>query len=260
MLIAMLLAAHIAVIAHRGEHLHNPENSLSAIEGAIAAGADYVELDVRTTKDGRLVLMHNDTVDQTTHGRGQVAKLSFAEISRLELKPVGSATPKPARVPTFEDALQASHGRIHIYVDCKDLTPVALIDALKQAELKQADMSDSVVVYGDDPFLADVHRLAPTLRVMPEADDAATVNRLTTQLGLSVFAFDANDFNDATIQAARSRHVNIFVDRLDAADSEPYWAKAIELGATGIQTNHPAELVVYLARRGLHAAPAKVSQ
>jgi len=252
MLITMLLAAQIAVIAHRGEHLHAPENSLAAIEGAIAVAADYVELDVRTTSDGRLILMHDGTVGRTTNGQGQVAKLSFEEISQLELKPVGYIPSKPARIPTFEDALRVAHGRIHVYVDCKSLTPVALIEALRQV-----DMSDSVVVYGDKPFLAEVHRLAPNLRVMPEADDAATVSKVAGLLGLTVLAFDAADFNDMTIQAARSRQLDIFVDRMDASDSEPYWAEAIELGATGIQTNHPAELAIYLSQRGLHSAPAQ---
>jgi glycerophosphoryl diester phosphodiesterase len=54
----MALSAQIQVIVHRGEHLHNPENTINATRGAIAADADFVELDVRTTRDGPLVLMH----------------------------------------------------------------------------------------------------------------------------------------------------------------------------------------------------------
>jgi glycerophosphoryl diester phosphodiesterase len=241
--------AQVQVIAHRGEHLHNPENTLAAIRGAIAAGADYVELDVRTTRDGHLVLMHDDTVDRTTEGHGEVTRFSLAEISQLKVKPVGNTGPADLRVPTFEKALHLAHKHIHVYVDCKDLAPAALVIALKQA-----DMSSSVVVYGDDPFLANVHRLAPALHVMPEADDPATVDKLAASLNLKILAFDADDFNDPTIMAARHKHLDIFVDRLDAFDSELYWAKAIESGATGIQTNHPAALIAYLAKRHLHAA------
>jgi glycerophosphoryl diester phosphodiesterase len=243
--------SQVQVIAHRGEHLHNPENTLAAIRGAIAAGADYVELDVRTTRDGHLVLMHDDTLDRTTDGHGKVARFSLAQISQLKVKPVGNTDPADLRVPTFEQALQLAHGHIHVYVDCKDLTPASLATALKQTH-----MTTSVVVYGDDPFLADVHRLAPALRVMPEADDPATLDRLAASLDLKILAFDADDFNDPTILAARHKHLDIFVDRLDAFDSEVYWAKAIESGATGIQTNHPADLIAYLARRHLHTAGA----
>src|ERR1035441_8876449 len=109
MLMAVLMAAHMAaqvsVIAHRGEHLQNPENSLNAIEGAIAAGADYVELDVRTTRDGHLILMHDDTVDRTTSGHGKVSQLSLAEIEHLELKPAADTGSASAKVPSFEHAL-----------------------------------------------------------------------------------------------------------------------------------------------------------
>lgn len=54
------------VIAHRGSHLIKPENSIASIEEAIDLGADYVEIDLRTTRDGHLVLLHNETVDHTT--------------------------------------------------------------------------------------------------------------------------------------------------------------------------------------------------
>ena len=95
---------------------------------------------------------------------------------------------------------------------------------------------------------------------MPEADVAKTVRHLGADLDLKVLAFDVDDFNDETIQAARSRRIAIFVDRLDAADNETQWGRAIEQGAAAIQTNHPAALVEYLARRGLHShTPARVT-
>jgi glycerophosphoryl diester phosphodiesterase len=87
----------VAVIAHRGEHIHNPENSLSAIRAAIELKADYVELDVRTTIDGRLVLMHDATVDRTTNGKGLVARMAFDQIRALKLG--------KEQVPTFEERL-----------------------------------------------------------------------------------------------------------------------------------------------------------
>src|SRR5271170_2091058 len=68
----------VMVIAHRGEHLKHPENTMPAFQAAIDAGADFFELDVRTTSDGRLVLMHDRTVDRTTNGTGAVREMTFA--------------------------------------------------------------------------------------------------------------------------------------------------------------------------------------
>src|SRR3979411_459876 len=83
--IAFSQPVRVAVIAHRAEHSQHPENSLSGIRRAIELGADFVELDVRTTVDGRLVLMHDATVDRTTDGKGVVAQMPFDSIRALKL-------------------------------------------------------------------------------------------------------------------------------------------------------------------------------
>src|SRR5947209_4506366 len=62
---------HVVVIAHRGEHLSHPENTIAAFQAAVDAGADFFELDVRTTSDGKFVLMHDSTVDRMTNGHGE---------------------------------------------------------------------------------------------------------------------------------------------------------------------------------------------
>ena len=115
--------ARIAVMAHRGEQIRNPENSLSGIRAAIDLGADFVELDVRASLDGRQVLMHDATVDRTTDGRGAIAQWTFGRIRALKLGNEG--------VPGFEEALDTAHEKIEVYVDAKDLTPAALNMRLK---------------------------------------------------------------------------------------------------------------------------------
>src|ERR1700757_5402989 len=74
----------IVVIAHRGEHLHHPENTMAAFQAAIDAGADYFELDVRTTSDGKFVIMHDNTLDRTTNGTGMVHTQTFDQIRSLD--------------------------------------------------------------------------------------------------------------------------------------------------------------------------------
>src|ERR1700748_258686 len=75
----------IMTSAHRGEHAHHPENSIPAIQGAVDAGMDYVEIDVRTTSDGQLVLMHDPSVNRMTNGKGLIKDMTLAEIKRLDL-------------------------------------------------------------------------------------------------------------------------------------------------------------------------------
>src|SRR5882672_12073778 len=74
----------VVAIAHRGEHLHHPENTLPAFEEAIRLGADFIEVDVRTTADGKLILSHDGKVDRRTNGQGDVSKMTFDEIRALD--------------------------------------------------------------------------------------------------------------------------------------------------------------------------------
>jgi glycerophosphoryl diester phosphodiesterase len=90
--------AALQIIAHRGDSAHAPENTLSAFQGAIQSGADWLEMDVQRTKDGRLVVMHGATVDRTTDGSGRVADLTFYEIRSLK-------TGEGERVPTLQEAI-----------------------------------------------------------------------------------------------------------------------------------------------------------
>jgi glycerophosphoryl diester phosphodiesterase len=87
---------------------------------------------------------------------------------------------------------------------------------------------------------------------MPEAENAATLEKPAADLNLQVAAFDAGDFKDEVIAVARKVHAEIYVDRLGPADDREHWQDAIDRGATGIQTNKPGELVEYLRARGMH--------
>ncbi len=240
-------ADHIAVIAHRGEHRAHPENTLPAFQAAIDCGADFFELDVRTTADGRLVLMHDRTVDRTTNGGGAVREMTFDQIRALDAGAKFSPQFAGTRVPSFEEALTLAHGRIGVYVDAKDIAPADLT-----AALEKAGMLDSVVIYGGAGFLKKVQALSPSLKIMPEAYSAATLEKLLTDLTPRVIAFDAGDFNDATISAAKHAGVAIYVDRLGSADNPAGWRDAIDRGAAGIQTDLPAELIAFLRARKLH--------
>ena len=113
-------------------------------------------------------------------------------------------------------------------------------------------MADKVVIYGGRGFLKHVLELRPNLKVMPEADNAATLEKIETELHPRVVAFDAQDFKDDVIALARKNGSEIYVDRLGEADNQASWKDALDRGANGIQTDHPAELVAFLRSLGLH--------
>src|ERR1700761_4517845 len=236
----------VKVIAHRGEHLHHPENTMPAFQAAIDAGADYFELDVRTTSDGKFVLMHDGTLDRTTNGTGEVHKHTFDEIRALDAGVKFGAAFAGTKVPTLDEAFDLAHGKINVYVDTKYADPQQLVDTIVRH-----DMQDHVVVYGNPFFLYEVHKIKPTLKVMPETISPDICKFLVRGMQPQVLAFDANDFKDPVIACAKDANAKIFVDRLGDADNPEAWQKAIDLGASGIQTNLPAELATYLRAHNL---------
>jgi glycerophosphoryl diester phosphodiesterase len=241
MVLTLVLATQILVIAHRAEHEHHGENSIPAIQSAIQLGVDYVELDVRTTQDGKLVLMHDKTVDRTTGGKGAVNDLTLDQIRHLRLRDYDD------QVPTFEEAMETARGKVNIYLDWKDASPKAIFDALSAH-----GMLDRVVVYGENRELQELEKLAPGIRVMPEADSQTHLDEAERMLKPTVVAFDQGDFKPALISQALSMRADIFVDRLWDQDTESFWQDAIDKGVKGIQTNHPAELLDFLRTRKLH--------
>jgi glycerophosphoryl diester phosphodiesterase len=100
-------------IGHRGAPAYEPENTLRGFRRAVELGVDAVELDVRRTKDGRLVVIHDAGVERTTNGRGRVRDLTLEEIRGLVTRGGG-------RVPTLEEALDFLRGKVRILVELKE--------------------------------------------------------------------------------------------------------------------------------------------
>jgi glycerophosphoryl diester phosphodiesterase len=249
-LAACLLSAQkprIVAISHRGEHLHHPENTLPAYQAAIDAGADFIETDVRTTADGKLAIQHDATMNRCTNGQGAVRQMKLAQIRALDAGIKMGEQFRGTKVPTFDEVLALARDKIGVYVDAKDISAADLV-----AALDRHGMENHVVVYGGYHLMKDIAALRPNIRLMPEANSAEHVKMLMDTLHLKVIAFDARDFRDDVIAAARSAKAAIYVDRLGEADNPQSWQDAIDRGAAGIQTNLPAELVRYLRSKGYH--------
>lgn len=97
---------------HRGARHEAPENTLRGVEVALRAGVDGVEVDVHLTRDGHVVVIHDDTVDRTTDGTGRVADLTLEDLQRLDAG-LGE------RVPTLAQVLEAVRGRAQAFVELK---------------------------------------------------------------------------------------------------------------------------------------------
>jgi glycerophosphoryl diester phosphodiesterase len=130
LLFASLVGAQprqVVAIAHRGEHLVRPENTIPAFQEAIRVGADFIEVDVQTTADGKLVLSHDRTVDRCTNGKGEISKMTFDEVEALDAGVRKAPEFAGTKIPTFDEVLDLARSRIGIYVDVKNASAQDLV-------------------------------------------------------------------------------------------------------------------------------------
>jgi glycerophosphoryl diester phosphodiesterase len=151
------------ISAHRGFSAKAPENTIAALEAALAGGAHWAEIDVRLTSDGKLVLMHDATLDRTTDGDGPVSGQTLDAVKRLDAGAWFDQKFKGARVPTLDEALDWSRGRLGLIVELKNYPERdrAFVDELVAAILRE-DAADFTIPAGfDHPTLAEIHRRQP---------------------------------------------------------------------------------------------------
>lgn len=236
---ALRPAKRILVIAHRGAHADAPENTLAAFRRAIELGCDYVEMDVRRTKDGALVLMHDRAVDRTTNGTGNVADLTLAEIRALDAGSRRGARWAGEKVPTFEEALALCKGKIRIYVDNKAGPPEQVI-----ALIEKHRMLRDVVIYDGVEELRAFKRLRPKVWIMPaHPQTIEQMEALARDLKPETLDGNLREWTQEQIDAAHRLGIQVWVDNLGFYDSEAGFRKAIEMGVDAIQTDHPETLL-----------------
>ena len=107
------------VMAHRGASADSPENTRIAVQTAVESGADYAEIDVHQTKDGEIILLHDETLDRTTSEKGYVWDFTWDEIRRLDAGSWFGDEFQGEPVPSLEEIIRFSTGRIKLNIEIK---------------------------------------------------------------------------------------------------------------------------------------------
>jgi glycerophosphoryl diester phosphodiesterase len=237
----------IKIIAHRGNHLQVPENTLAAYENAITAGADYVEVDLRTSRDGKLVVLHDESVKKMTGKDALVENLNFDEIKNLKIAPVVPEDTKTYGIPTFESVLALCKGKINIYLDFKEA------DVAKTYHLiRQAGMQNNVVVYlNKKEQYGQWKKIAPAMPLMASLPENSTASEIQDFLRKTPVDVVDNAQDTGLINILHHNKIEVWLDVQSMDENPAKWDCALSLGVDGLQTDHPAELIKYLNTKKL---------
>jgi glycerophosphoryl diester phosphodiesterase len=247
------------VTAHRGGHLHAPENSLASIDEAVNVGADIIELDVRLTKDGVAVLLHDHTVDRTTNGQGNITDILFKDISRLRLtEKVGEKSTHLTqyRVPTLLEALNYTKGRIWFHLDLKAYSDKAI--AVISADVKKAGLEKLISVYhSNTEVLTKVYQKLPHAILTPmgrnalDAIEHAKTGKYKIVHTQPIYA--SAEHSKALNSYASSGWINALgaPDKMaNDGDVEAAYMPYVAVNANIIQTDQPKLLIDFLESKG----------
>ena len=279
---------YVFVAMHRGDWRNFPENSKDAILSCIALGADIVELDVRMTKEGRFVLMHDNKIDRTTTGKGLVSQLTVPQLKKFKMKFNGKAT--KSEILTLEEALELTRGKILFNVDKFTEHPHEILDALAAAgALKEVIVKslhspeDAKKLFGE--YWAKVESgeilYMPVVQYCWGRHEKARKDfplwLATEPRANSMYEMCFDNMKDTAVLkellAAPGKPriwINTMWDSLAAGhgeyhsalgagfpagalDPENTWGWAVGAGATMLQTDCGAELILWLERKGLHS-------
>jgi len=238
------------IIAHRGYSARAPENTLIAIEAAVAARADAVEFDLQVSADGAPVLFHDDTLERTTDGAGRVGDMSLSELRALDAGSWFGAGFAGEPVPTLAAALASARGRVaRLYPEIKALETLEAVQRMVDAVVEHQLVESTVFISMDWEALEQVRSLNARvgLGYIVEKVERA-------QDGLARAAADPRalaDFRAAILLEdpalaadAHRRGIELAVWTVD----DPAQASALfALGVRRITTNRVAELVAWKA-------------
>jgi len=259
----------VIVVSHRGDWRNAPENSLQAIQNCIEMGVDMVEIDIRETKDGQLVLMHDKTIDRTTTGKGLVREWTLDSLRTLYLKD-GLGVVTKHKIPTLKEALEVSKNKILVNLD----KSYKIFDKCYQIILETNTENQVIIKGGKDyitvkkefgKYLDKVHFM-PILGLPNNSAKNFVDNYMDSENVPIAFEFtvksDTINFLK-NFKNIRDKGASIWVNALwphhnanhddeEAVKNIKIYDWFIDNHIDIIQTDRPQLLLDYLRKRGLH--------
>jgi len=226
--------ADVLVGAHRGAMVYEPENTLRAFQRAVDDGAYRIELDVRLSRDGEVVVIHDETLDRTANGTGYVRDMTLEQLKRLDAG-------KGERIPTLAEALRFAKGRTRLIVEVKEENMAGKV----VKAIEEAGMEDAVVV---SSFIEDaieqVKQLNPRVATATFQLPGQRVDgRRLAERHIYMVIGDSNEITKEDVEEAHSHGIHVrcgLPDDIGAEQTERKVRRLAALGVDEISSGDPA--------------------
>ena len=229
------------IVAHRGASTDAPEHTLAAYDAAVAQGADFLELDVRLSADGQLVVIHDARLERTTDGRGEVQEYTLQALKRLDAGGWFRPSFRGQRIQTVTELIERFRSRVRFAIELKEGSAISPgIEERLVSILQIYDVTEQVLVLSfDHGALRKVREMDPELRT--GALVAGPVENLETlaDLGITAVGLQADYATDQDVRRCLAEGFGCFVWVVNDTESARRYAR---LDVTGLITDCPGLL------------------
>jgi len=238
----------VIVVAHRGASKFAPENTLPAFERAIELGADLIEMDVRQTRDGELILMHDETVDRTTDGSGAVEQLTLAQIRALDAGSWFGDAFRGVRVPTLRQALAAIRGQARPDIDFKAGDPEKLVQVLDEG----GALDNTTLYSGDWELLQLTFELSGKFLIRPTLPGGLWgLPELLNHLDPPIVNINWEQFTERAVREVHLAGKKSFLNSMQN-DTDTVILEMASTRPDYLQSDHLDRLIAVLRAKGWH--------
>lgn len=247
------LPMKIVPVGHRGTITYAPENTIAAHEKAYTMGARCIEFDVRCTKDGHFVVIHDKDAERTTDGHGKIKNLTLAEIQSFDAGSHKDATFEGERVPSLREALANVEGRFAVDIDFKGgpKHSAAMIAEILKDEGFDREGAPLISIFARHNHFDILKPLASNYSLRPHYLGRRHALKMAEDYGLQIMGLRRYVFSMAAARNIRKTGMHLFSNTMADHENETYetgYEAAAKAGALFIQTDYIDRLVAYLER------------
>jgi glycerophosphoryl diester phosphodiesterase len=249
------------VIAHRGISGKAPENTMAAFEAAVATpGIDMIELDVRLTRDGEVVALHDRTLQRTSTGNGSARSYTAAELKQFDAGSWFSPEFSAQRIPTLREVIDLVRDRCWLNIEIKSdffhREPEGLLERSVVETVKEAAYEEHVLYSSfNHRLIANVKRMYPHTATGVIYNIWHDFGRLPSKLAgranASVFVCGRYELTPAMLRDARAHGLAVYVYTLNSRTDV---RKTVELGVDGILSDVADEIVPFVKQGRVDSA------
>ena len=233
------------IIAHRGASAYYPENTLPSFEGAIAMGADMVELDVQLTSDKEVVVFHDEKISRCTDGRGKIADHTLAELKKLDAGSWFDKKFQNTRIPTLAEVLGVCKNKIAVNIEIKtEAVSKMFFGGIEEKCLKiveRSGMNGHVVFSSFDPrAIMHLKQIDDTVTVAVLFEKKHYGSKLPSDImesvGADAFNCSGSEFNQKWLANVKLNNIPVNIYTVNDTNN---MKRFINMGVSGIFTNKP---------------------